>query len=151
MVDLSLPEQPERAASPTSVAQPAEQLHYAHWLDWGTRVSAIVLLLTFIAYLTDWLPPHITASELSALWHLPSGEFARITGTPRGWAWLAHLRQGDMAALSGIALLASCSLPALLALVPDYLRSRDRAYAAICLLEVLVLLLAASGVLHVGH
>jgi hypothetical protein len=38
-----------------------------------------------------------------------------------------------------------------LALVPLYLRSGNRAHAAICLAEVAVLLLAASGLLSVGH
>ena len=55
------------------------------------------------------------------------------------------------AASSSIALLASCSLPSLLSLVPLYLRAGDRAYAAICLAEVAVLLLAASGILSAPH
>ena len=151
MVELSPSSRPKPATLPAMAEQAPEQLRYATWLDWGTRVAALVLLVTFAAYLTGWLPPRLTAIELSALWHLPSGEFARVTGAPQGWAWLAHLHQGDMAGLSGIALLAGCSLPALLALLPGYVRSGDRAFAAICLAEVAVLLLAASGVLSTGH
>ncbi len=138
-------------SAPSCVEQPPEQLRYAQWLDWGTRVGALVLLITFAAYVLGWLPPRIAANELPALWHLSAGEFTRQTGAPQGWDWLGHLQQGDMAALLGIAMLAGCSLPSLLALVPLYLRSADRAYAVICLAEVAVVLLAASGVLNAGH
>ncbi len=52
----------------------------------------------------------------------------------------------------GIGVLAACSLPPLLALVPLFLKQRNGAvYAAICVLEALVLVLAASGVLTSGH
>lgn len=138
-------------STPSSVEQPPEQLRYAQWIDWGTRVGALVLLITFAAYVLGWLRPRIAVNELPALWHLPASEFTRQTGAPQGWAWLGHLQQGDMAGLLGIAMLAGCSLPSLLALVPLYLRSGDRAYAAICLAEVAVLLMAASGVLGAGH
>jgi hypothetical protein len=137
------------AASP--LEQPPEQLRYAMWLNAGSRLGLVVLVLTFIAYVLGGLPPRVPAHELSALWHLPAAEFTRLTGMPNGWAWLGHLQHGDMAGLIGIALLASCSLPSLLALLPLYQRAGDRAYVAICVAEVAVLLLAASGVFTVGH
>ncbi|MDP1691569.1 MAG: hypothetical protein Q8L49_06400 [Burkholderiaceae bacterium] len=138
-------------SAPSSIEQPPEPLRYAQWLGWGTRLGLLVLVATFGAQLAGWWPPRMAVHELSALWHLPAAEFTQRAGTPRGWAWLAQLQYGDMAGLSGIALLAGCSLPGLLALVPLYLRSGDRAYVAICLAEVAVLLLAASGVLNAGH
>lgn len=151
MVELKLPAAPGPNAAALAAEQPPEQLRYALWLDWGTRLGALVLVLSFAAYLLGWLPPRLSVHELSALWHLPANEFTQRTGTPQGWAWLAHLHQGDLAGLLGIALLAACSMPCLLALVPLYLRQGDRAYAAICLAEVAVLLLAASGLLRAGH
>ena len=39
----------------------------------------------------------------------------------------------------------------LLAIVPTYVRRRDRVYAGICILEIMVLLLAASGILAPTH
>jgi len=151
MVEVNLRAAPAPSAAACDAEQPPEQLRYALWLDWSTRLGALVLVLSFGAYLTGWLAPRMSVLELSALWHLPAAEFAKQTGTPQGWAWLAHLHQGDMAGLLGIALLAGCSLPSLLAMVPLYLRAGDRAYAAICLAEVAVLLLAASDIIRVGH
>lgn len=150
MVELKLPAALKPNAA-LEAAQPPEQLRYALWLDWGTRLGALVLVLSFLAYMMGWLAPRLSVHELVALWHLPASEFTQRTGMPQGWAWLAHLHQGDMAGLLGIALLAACSLPCLLALVPLYLRRGERAYAAICLAEVAVLLLAASGALRAGH
>jgi len=59
--------------------------------------------------------------------------------------------KGDMLTLVGIALLAGCSLPPLIGLMLLYLKRRDYTYAGICLAIVLVLVLAASGVLTGGH
>jgi hypothetical protein len=137
MVELNPSAAPAPSAAAIDAVQPPEQLRYALWLDWGTRLGALVLVFSFGAYLTGWLPPRMSVLELSALWHLPASEFTQRTGMPQGWAWLAHLDQGDM--------------PSLLALVPLYLHAGDRAYAAICLAEVAVLALAASGILSVGH
>jgi hypothetical protein len=50
-----------------------------------------------------------------------------------GWLGLAH--RADMSGLLGIAVLAGCSVPCLLALVPSYLRRGDRAMAWLCLAE----------------
>lgn len=131
--------------------QMPEQLRYAQWLDWGARLGLLLLVLSFVAYLIGWLPPRVPVHELPALWHLPADEFRRVSGSALGWNWLSHLQHGDAAGLLGIALLAGCSIPCLLALLPLYLRAGDRTYVAICLAEVAVLLLAASGVLIIGH
>jgi hypothetical protein len=134
-----------------AVEQPPEQLLYARLLDMGTSLGLLVLVLSFAAYLMDWLPPRVLVHELPTLWHQPVDEFQRLTGAPQGWAWLAQVQHGDLAGLVGIALLAGSTLPCLLALVPLYARAGNRAYMAICLAEAAVLLLAASGVLATGH
>ena len=85
------------------IEQPAEQMRYAQWLDWGTRLGLVVLVLTFFAYVLNWLSPRVPVHELPALWHLPVAEFTQRTGTPNGWAWLNHLQHGDRAGLLGIA------------------------------------------------
>lgn len=135
----------------SAAQQPSEQLRYASWLDWGTRLGLLALAGLFLAYGTGTLQPHVPHERLATLWSLPVGQFLAATGLPTGWQWLQFAQHGDVANLIGICLLASCSLPALLALVPAYLQRGERVFAAICLAEVAVLLLAASGVLSVGH
>jgi hypothetical protein len=138
-------------ASAAAALQGDEQLRYARWLEWGTRAGLAILLLSFAAYLGGVVPSHVPRAHLPELWSLPVGQYLQRTGTPAGWGWLRLAGHGDMANLVGIALLASCSLPPLLALVPLHLRRGDRIYAALCLAEIAVLVLAASGVLHGGH
>ena len=142
---------PRAAVDRTAVVQSREQLLYARLLDWGTAIGLLVLVASFAGYLTGWLTPRVPVHELPSLWHHPVDEFTRLTGSPLGWAWLAEVQRGDLAGLLGIVLLAGCSLPCMAALVPLYLRAGDRAYAAICMAEIAVLSLAASGVLSAGH
>ena len=128
-------------------AQSAPQLRYAALLLWGTWIGLVVLLASFLAYVAGWLPGQVAPQQLPGLWSQPVADYVAQTGSPTGWGWLALLHRGDMLGLAGIALLAGCSAPALLALVPLYLAGRDRAFAFLCLLQAFVLLAAASGVM----
>lgn len=132
-------------------AQPPEQQRYARVLDAGARLGLVVLVLSFAAYVSGLMDSHVPPERLPQLWVHPVGRFLELTQSPVGWGWLARIHLGDMAGLAGIAVLAGCSVVALLALVPVYWRRGDRVYAAICVAEVLVVALAASGWLAGGH
>ncbi len=139
-------------ASPeNTLLQKAEATRYALLLDWGTRIGLVVLVLGFAAYVYGLIPPLVPLEQLPQLWNQPVATYLKATGTPTGWGWLALAGKGDMLNLVGIAILAGCSLPSLLGLIPLYLKRRDYAYAAICAAIVLVLVLAASGILSGGH
>jgi len=131
--------------------QPLEQLRYATLLEWSTRFGLAVVLLAFGAYLLGLLPAQVPAHRLAEVWSLPVDQYLQATGGAKGWGWVAELRRGDMAALAGIGLLAGASVLALLALVPLYVKRGDRVFAALCLAEVAVIVLAASGWLAGGH
>jgi hypothetical protein len=130
---------------------PAEQLRYARLLDITSKLGFAALVAGFVAYAFGWLEEHVTVAELPQFWGLPLAEYLASTDTPTGWGWLAHLHKGEFAGLIGIAVLAGCSAVCLAAVVPVYARRGDRVFAGICVLEILVLLLAASGVLTLGH
>jgi hypothetical protein len=130
---------------PEGVGQSGPQLRYALLLEWGTRVGLVVLALSFAAYLAGWLPAHVPPHELPRYWSQPVGQFLGQTGSPKGWGWITMLDRSDMLGLAGIGILAGSSALALLALVPMYLRGRDRPFVALCLLQAGVLFAAASG------
>ncbi|MEJ8836536.1 hypothetical protein [Ramlibacter sp. AN1133] len=135
------------APAGAAIAQSTAQLRYAAVLEWGTRIGFAVLLASLPAYVLGWLPGHVAPEALPQFWSQPVADYLRQTGSPRGWAWLALLHRGDVLGLAGIGILAGCSAFALLALVPLYAARRDRPFVALCLLEILVLVAAASGVL----
>ncbi len=128
-----------------------EQRRYATWLEWGTRIGLVVLVASFAAYLFGILTPLLPVEQLPALWTLSADELRTSTAVPGGWGWTTLLAHGDMLTFLGIAVLALCSLPALAAIVPVYVRRRDWVYATLCVLEVLVIALAASGFLGGAH
>ncbi len=135
--------------SPTRA--PVEQLRYARLLDATSKVGFVLLVAGFVAYVMGWLEEHVTVRDLPQLWNLPLSEYLARTETPSGWGWIAHLHKGEFAGLLGIAVLAGCSAVCLAAILQVYVRRGDRVYAGICALEILVLVLAASGVLTAGH
>lgn len=137
--------------APAPVLQPTEQMRYARLLDWGTRVGLLVLSLSFAAYVLGLGESQVPPERLPALWGHPVGRFLELTGTPTGWGWMALVHKADLAGLLGIAILAGSSVLCLLALVPLYRARGDRAFVAICLAEVAVVLLAASGWLAGAH
>lgn len=134
-----------------AVTQPEEQLRYARWLEWGTRLGLAVLVSSFAAYVFGLLQPQVPVQRLPELWQHPVGRYLELTGAPTGWGWLAQLQHGDVIGLLGIVILSGCSLVCLGALIPLYLKRGDKAFAFLCAAEIAVVLLAASGLAAGGH
>jgi hypothetical protein len=132
-------------------SQSPPQLRYAFLVEWGTRIGLLVLSFSFIAYASGLVPAHVPLERLPQLWTQPVGDYVAATGTPTGWAWLQLLHRSDVLGLAGIAILSVSSVVGLLALVPMYAALRDRSFVVLCLLQALVVLLAASGLLSGGH
>jgi hypothetical protein len=128
-----------------------EQIRYAEWLRWSGWLGLAVLVAAFFVYVTDLVAPAIPVDQLAKLWQLPSRELMALHGLEGGWNWVSALNRSDMQNLLGIAILAGCSALPLLAVTPIYLRRGDRLFGALCLLEVAVLALAASGLIAPGH
>jgi hypothetical protein len=132
-------------------AQRGEQMRYAALLDIGAKLAFAVLVAAFAAYGTGLLSAHIPREDLPQLWVLPLDAYLSRTGAPTRWDWIGLLAKGEYASIAGVALLSACSLPCLLAIVPQFWRRGERAMAVIAAAISLVLLLAASGWLIAGH
>lgn len=125
---------------------PSEHLPYATVLHWSTLAGFIALIVTFVAYMLGWLPASVPLEQLPHLWNLSTAEYLKATGTPTGWSWLFMMGKGDSASLLGIAILSSCSIACIAAIIPIYTKARNTTYLVICTLEVAILLLSASGI-----
>lgn len=126
------------------------ELTYARWLEWGTRAALAVLGAGFLAYVFGLVEPLVPHDELARLWTRPVVEYLAASGAPTGWQWLSFLGKGDYLNLAGIAMLCLVTVLCYARIVPLVLKS-DRVYAAIALLQIVVLLVAASGYFSGRH
>ncbi len=137
--------------APPPHAASEEQRVYAKALGGVTRIGAVILVVAFAAYVTGLLPAYVPLAQMPALWHLPADRYLAAAGMTPGWAWLARVAHGEFASLAGIAILAGGSLVSLVAVLVQFRRRGDRAYALITVALMVVIGVAASGVLNRLH
>ncbi len=127
-----------------------EQLKYAKILDIGMKVGLLAIIITFIIYAAGILTPYIPVSDLSKYWGLSVYKYLETTGIHPGWSWLGMLGKGDFLNFLSIAFLAGITVICYISIIPIFFRKKDIVYGVLALLEVLVLVFAASGILKAG-
>jgi hypothetical protein len=127
-----------------------EQLAYATILDKGMKIGLLMLVISFIIYVTGILTPYIPVNDLPKYWGLSVHKYLEVTGIQPGWTWLRLLGKGDFLNFVGIAFLAGVTAVCYIRIIPILFRKKDIAFGIIAILEVIVLVLAASGLLKSG-
>ncbi|MUM76026.1 DUF1634 domain-containing protein [Pseudodesulfovibrio sp. F-1] len=127
-----------------------EQIIYANILGMGAYLGILVMVVTYILYVTGIIGAHIELEMVVRNWHLNVQQFIQVTNAPRGWGWVALLGKGDYLNFLGMALLALLTIVCYLVLLPGFVRRKDWTYFGICVAEVVVLSLAASGIFGSG-
>lgn len=128
-----------------------EQLAYAGVLDVLIKIGFTGLLSSFVLYVTRILPPYVEMETLATLWHLPLDEYLARTGTPSApWEWTRFLEFGDIMNYVPVAFIGSVSFICLARVLPVFAKKGDVAYTVIVLVQLVVIALAASGVLVAG-
>ncbi len=127
-----------------------EQILYANILNKGMAIGLIGLVVTFIIYGAGILEPKIPLDQVQNYWVMPVNEYLQLTGIQAGWAWLGNLGQGDMLNFLPIAFLSLLTIICYLAILPGLIRKKDTAYVVLVIVEVVVLTVAASGILGSG-
>ena len=138
-----------QSCAPTSGATP-EQLLYASILQKGCYAGLLLLVVTYILYVMEVIAPHVPHEMVAQSWHLGVDEYLKVTNSPSGWGWVALLGTGDFMNFFGLALLAVLTIICYAVLIPGYKRCGDNIYAIIAIVEILVLTLAASGLVGGG-
>lgn len=128
-----------------------EELRYAMVLRIVTEFGLALLVLSFVIYISGILPALIPVDQLPRYWSLPAREFVAATHTPTGWAWLRLVGHGDILSLAAIAYLAGVSGLGLLAVLPQLVRRNDWVHVAIVLLQIAVMVIAASNPSFIGR
>ncbi len=127
-----------------------EQIAYAKILDLGMKVGLLALVISFGLYVLGIMEPHVPLQDLPKYWKLPVHEYLKQTNIHEGWSWLHMLNKGDFLNFVGIAFLAGVSIICYLSIIPALFRKKDTIYAFLAIAEVVVLVLAASGLLKAG-
>ncbi len=136
-----------------------EQLLYARILAAGMYTGLVILLATFALYLTGLMEPAVPIEHLPDYWTLDVERYLELVNTRylgrdhalQGWWWVTALGHGDYLNFVGIALLSTVTLVCFVGIVPTLLRKRDWIYVGLAAAEVVILALAASGILTAGH
>ena len=137
----------------------SEQILYAKVLAIGMYIGLVTLFITFGLYVSGILAPAVPLDQVPSYWNQGVDEYLEAVNhdhlhmehPPTGWAWMTMLGKGDFLNFVGIAILAGITIICYLAIVPTLLRKKDSAYLTMAIVEALVLALAASGILAVGH
>jgi type IV secretory pathway VirB6-like protein len=127
-----------------------EQIIYANLLIIGVWAGIIILMTTYAIYLTGILPAHVEMNIIPTVWSKGVSEFLEITHSPHGWGWASLLAKGDFLNYVGFALLALMTIVCYLVLVRGYIRQKNWIFSLIAILEIVVLTVAASGILGGG-
>jgi len=143
----------ERQAGPS-----ADQLLYADILSKGMYLGLGILLVTFALYMFGILQPGVPIQELPNYWTLRVDEYLEAVNheflhrphVVTGWGWVSLLGMGDYLNFVGIALLAAVTIVCYLGILPNLIRRKDWIFSVIAILEVLILVLAASGIIRTG-
>lgn len=127
-----------------------EQIAYAKILDLGMKVGLCALVISFGLYVLGIMDPYVPMQKLPTLWKLSVHDYLQQAGIQQGWSWLHLLNKGDFINFVGIAFLAGVSIICYLSIIPALFRKKDTIYGFLAIAEVIVLVLAASGLLKSG-
>ena len=127
-----------------------EQVLYSKLLNRGMLIGLAGLAITFIIYATGILDPLIPREEVSKYWVMPVHEYLSQSGMEAGWAWLGDINYSDMLNFIPIAFLSLLTIVCYASILPALIRKKDTAFIIIVIAEIVVLSVAASGILGSG-
>ena len=126
------------------------QLSYGTLLGRLTKLGFAFLLVTFAPYFLGVLGNYVPRRLLPQYWGQPLFRYLELTQMKTGWNWLWELHHGDFLNLLPMAFLASITIICLATVVIRFFRNREPLQGIIAILEILVLVVAASGLLKAG-
>jgi hypothetical protein len=126
------------------------QLFYAKVIDRVAKLAFGLLLATFAIYISGVLTPYIPLEDLPRYWSRPSSHYLQAAGIKTGWAWLRQLHHGDFLNFLPIALLAGVTFLGYLSVLFKFFRNREPVLGIIIIMQLLILSLAASGLIRIG-
>lgn len=136
-----------------------EQILYAKILEKGMFIGLVLMFITFAVYVFGIMSPAVPRAQIPSLWSLPVHDYLVVINDNfihkehlmTGWSWFAMLGKGDFLNFLPVAILSGTTILCYLAVAPGLFTRGDKAMGIMALLEAIILALAASGLLAVGH
>ena len=136
-----------------------EQTVYANFLERGMLLGLAIMFLTFGLYAFGFISPVIPLDRLPDYWSLSATEYLdaierdylHLGHTVTGWTWTTLLLYGDFMNFIGIAILSGITIVCYGIIVPILWSNHDKLYTCLVIAEIVILVLAASGILKSGH
>jgi len=120
---------------------------YARWVDRATKAGFAFSLVAFLLYVSGLVPAYLAPSDLPRYWALPVDRFIAATGAPQQWSWLGMVGYSDVLNLAAVAVFALVTPVCYARLLPKLFAQRDWLQLTLACAQVLVLAVAASGLL----
>jgi hypothetical protein len=127
-----------------------EQITYANLLFYGCWGGLALMVVTYTLYVTGIITPHIPLEKVPLLWSEPVGTYLELGKVPHGWGWTVLIAKGDFLNFLGIVLLAGMTILCYIPLIPAFLKRKEYLFASLAVAEIVVLLIAASGIVGAG-
>ncbi len=127
------------------------QTVYARVLEIVSHVGFVFLSVGYLVYVMQLLPLSVPIEAIAGNWHLKASEMQQKLQIPAGWSFVsstAALGKGDVLSYLSILYLAMATVICLVFAITAFYREKNYLYTAIAVLQVVVLLVAASGLVH---
>jgi hypothetical protein len=137
---------------PVTTSNPGSEIQdfYARILDRTAKSVFILIISLFFLYVSGILSPFVPFERLPQYWSQPLSEYLHMAHITTGWSWLFYLYYGDFLTFLPIAGLAGISILGYLCLATKFFNHREHILGSIAILEIIILMIAASGILRVG-
>lgn len=128
-----------------------EQLIYARVLRILNIIGLSGLALTLLVYLAGIISPKISLDTVPQYWGGSVDDYLLQTGLRTGLSWLGLAGYSDFMNFFPLAFLLCITIICYFVIVPFFWKKKDKAYVWFALVQILVLLLAASGMFPTGR
>jgi hypothetical protein len=92
----------------------------------------------------------VPLSEVPLYWTQSSFHYLEAANIHPGWAWLSKIGYGDFLVYIPIVILAGATIVCYIGVVFKFIKSKENVLVGIAILEIVVLMAAASGFLQAG-
>ena len=119
-------------------------------ITWIVRFTVLAIVVTFLIYAFGLRPASIHPEQTMELWEMSSREMRDARDLDGGWAWILALGDAINLSFSSLALFPAMTIAVTLVISLLYARRRIGIHAALALCQVILLVIAATGVANRG-